>query len=307
MEGDTDGTWYAVTDPLESLPAADEGSAFRNAPTGMAFTTTAGVLAGINATLSCLLGRTPEDLRGTSLFDLIHPDDVTAAQLSRRSLQADHSRPTRYECRLLRPDGSSVLVQVITSWVEATPSGDPAHLVKVIEDITERKALEATLLHQALHDPLTGLPNRVLFGDRLRHALDRGHRENTPTCVLVIDLDNFKAVNDAHGHAVGDQLLATFAERLRSVMRASDTAARLGGDEFMVACESTELADAELLAQRLRTKVAQPLKLDKIVISVGLSIGIGFAAGGIDPQLAYERIIRDADQAMYAEKARRHQ
>ena len=129
----------------------------------------------------------------------------------------------------------------------------------IIEDITERKALEAQLVHRSLHDPLTGLPNRILFQDRLRHALERGHREHTPTCVLIIDLDGFKAINDAHGHPMGDLVLVAFAERLRSVLRASDTAARLGGDEFSIVCENTDAADAEVLAERLRAAVDEPL------------------------------------------------
>ncbi|TFV64189.1 sensor domain-containing diguanylate cyclase [Geodermatophilus sp. DF01-2] len=290
---------------MEGLPPADQGSAFRNAPTGMALTTTDGVLADVNPALSSLLGMASDEVRGMSLFALIHPDDVAVARESRHSLQADPSRPTRYECRLLRADGSAVHVQVVTSWVEATPHGDPTHLVKLIEDITDRRAREAALVHQALHDPLTGLPNRVLFGDRLRHALDRGHRENTPTCVLIIDLDDFKSINDAHGHQVGDRVLAAFAQRLRSVLRTSDTAARLGGDEFAVACENTERADAELLARRLRTETTEPLVLDGVSVSVGLSVGIGFAAGGVDPVVAYEQVITAADQAMYAEKSKR--
>jgi diguanylate cyclase (GGDEF)-like protein/PAS domain S-box-containing protein len=294
-----------VTDSAGSLPPADQGSAFHNAPTGLALTTTDGVLASVNTALSSMLGRTLDEVRGTSLFELIHPDDVSVARESRRRLQAEPSRPTRYECRLLRADGSAVLVQVISSWVEATPHGDPTHLVKVIEDITDRKAREAALLHQALHDPLTGLPNRVLFDDRLRHALDRGRREHTPTCVLIIDLDDFKSINDLHGHQAGDQVLAAFADRLRSVLRASDTAARLGGDEFAVACENTERADAEQLAQRLRTRTSEPLVLDGISVSVQFSVGIGFAAGGVDPVVAYEHVVRAADEAMYADKARR--
>ena len=292
---------------MEGLPPADEGSGFRNAPTGMAFTTTDGVIAGVNAALSSLLGRSSDEVRGRSLFELIHPDDVAVAQESRRCLQSDHSRPRRYECRLLRADSSAVPVEVITSWVEATPQGDPSHLVKVIEDITDRKAHEAALVHQALHDPLTGLANRVLFYDRLRHALDRGRREHTPTCVLIIDLDDFKAVNDAHGHLIGDRVLAVFAQRLRSVLRASDTAARLGGDEFAVVCENTDLPEAELLARRLRAETTEPLLLDGLAVAVQLSIGISFVAGGVNPLLTHEGVMRAADQAMYTEKAQRRQ
>ena len=294
-----------MTDPLGSAPPADPASAFHNAPTGMALTSTDGVLARINTALSSLLGRTPDEVQGTSLFELIHPDDVPVARESRRSLQAEPDRPTRYECRLLRADGSAVAVEIISSWVPATPNGDPSHLVKVIEDITDRKTREAALIHQALHDPLTGLPNRVLFDDRLRHALDRGRREHTPTCMLMIDLDDFKSINDLHGHQVGDRVLTAFAERLRSVLRASDTAARLGGDEFAVACENTERADAELLAQRLRSRTSAPLAVDDTAVSVRLSVGIGFAPGGSQPGAAYEHIVRAADQAMYTDKAQR--
>jgi diguanylate cyclase (GGDEF)-like protein len=178
-------------------------------------------------------------------------------------------------------------------------------MVLIVEDITERKALEAELVHRSLHDQLTGLPNRFLFQDRLRHALDRGHRENTPTCVLIIDLDGFKAINDELGHPMGDAVLVAFGDRLRSVLRASDTAARLGGDEFSIVCENTEPADAEVLAERLRTSVTEPMSLRGQAVPVGISIGIGSAPGGEEPDAVYERVVREADDAMYADKTRR--
>jgi len=177
--------------------------------------------------------------------------------------------------------------------------------VMIVEDITDRKALEAQLVHRSLHDPLTALPNRLLFQDRLWHALERGRRENTPTCVLITDLDGFKAINDELGHPMGDLVLVTFAERLRSVLRASDTAARLGGDEFSIVCENTEPADAEILADRLRASVTEPLPLSGTTVTIGLSIGIGSVAGGLEPGDVYERVVREADDAMYADKTRR--
>jgi diguanylate cyclase (GGDEF)-like protein len=175
----------------------------------------------------------------------------------------------------------------------------------IVEDITDRKVLEAQLVHRSLHDPLTGLPNRILFGDRLRHALLRGHREHTPTCVLIIDLDGFKAINDRYGHPIGDAVLVAFSDRLRSVLRASDTAARLGGDEFAIVCENTDLADAEEIAGRVRTTVSEPLTLGEIDVELGMSIGIGSALGGADPEDAYDRIVRAADDAMYVDKSGR--
>jgi diguanylate cyclase (GGDEF)-like protein len=239
------------------------------------------------------------------VLDLVQPEGMTSAREAYQSLVDAPERPMRHETRLRRADGTDVPVQVTASWVGEGPDGEPAHLVMIVEDITERKALEAALVHRSLHDALTGLPNRLLFQDRLWHALERGRRENTPTCVLITDLDGFKAINDQLGHPMGDLVLVTFAERLRSVLRASDTAARLGGDEFSIVCENTEPADADVLAERLRSSVTEPLVLGGTTVSVGLSIGIGSVAGGLEPGEVYERVVREADDAMYADKIRR--
>ena len=287
-----------------TLPPPDLGSAFTNSPMGVALCRPDGRLFAANPALADLLGRSPDDLAGTTLFDVTHPDDVAGAVATGERLQETRGR-ARHECRFLRPDGSQVPVQVTTSWVEGSPEGTSPHLVTVVEDVTDRKELEARLLHLSAHDPLTGLPNRLLFRDRLRHALERGHREHTPTCVLVLDLDGFKAVNDRFGHPTGDAVLVAVAARLSSVLRASDTAARLGGDEFAVVCENTERADAEHLAGRLREALPGTLTLGTTTVEVGLSIGIGSVDGGSDPELTQETVVREADTAMYADKARR--
>jgi diguanylate cyclase (GGDEF)-like protein/PAS domain S-box-containing protein len=294
-----------VIDVSVPLPSADRRSAFANAPMGVALTTPDGVLVDANPALCVLLGRTEEELYGRSVRDQVHPEAAAAARDAHAAWIADPARPLRHETRLLRADGTDVPVQVTASWVAEGSDGLAAHLVMIVEDITDRKALEAQLVHRSLHDPLTGLPNRLLFQDRLWHALERGRRENTPTCVLITDLDGFKAINDERGHPMGDLVLVTFAERLRSVLRASDTAARLGGDEFSIVCENTEPADADVLAERLRASVTEPLSLGGTPVSIGLSIGIGSVAGGDHPGDVYERVIREADDAMYADKARR--
>src|SRR5215207_1730996 len=272
---------------------------------GIGLTTPGGILVDANPALCDLVGRSAEALQGRSVLGLVHPEARGIAEEARATLIANPSRPMRLETRLVRADRSEVPVQVTASWVAESAEGQAAHLVMIVEDITERKALEAQLVHRSLHDALTGLPNRLLFQDRLWHALERGHRENTPTCVLIMDLDGFKAVNDQLGHPMGDLVLISFAERLRSVLRASDTAARLGGDEFSIVCENTEPADAEVLAQRLRASVTEPLELSGATVSVGLSIGIGSVAGGDHPGDVYERVVREADDAMYADKVRR--
>jgi diguanylate cyclase (GGDEF)-like protein/PAS domain S-box-containing protein len=272
---------------------------------GIGLTTPQGVLVDANPALCTMVGRTVDELYGRSVLDLVQPEGVVAAREAYESLVGAPDRPMRHETRLRRAEGTDVPVQVTASWVDETPEGQPAHLVMIVEDITERKALEAQLVHRSLHDPLTGLPNRLLFQDRLWHALERGRRENTPPCVLIADLDGFKAINDRLGHPMGDLVLVTFAERLRSVLRASDTAARLGGDEFSIVCENTEPADAEVLADRLRASVTEPLSLGGTTVTIGLSIGIGAVAGGIEPGDVYERVVREADDAMYADKSRR--
>jgi diguanylate cyclase (GGDEF)-like protein/PAS domain S-box-containing protein len=294
-----------VIEVVTEHPPADRRSAFSNAPMGIALTTSEGILVDVNPALSALLGRTPEELYGTSVHDLIHPEVAAGARQAHAELLADHRRPMRHETRLVRADGTAVPVQLTASWVEESPDGQAAHLVIIIEDITERKALEAQLVHRSLHDPLTGLPNRLLFQDRLWHALERGQRERTPTCVLIMDLDGFKAINDELGHPMGDLVLVAFADRLRSVLRASDTAARLGGDEFSIVCENTEPADARVLADRLRAAATAPLELSGQQVSIGISIGIGSTPGGQEPSDVHEQVVRAADDAMYADKSRR--
>jgi diguanylate cyclase (GGDEF)-like protein/PAS domain S-box-containing protein len=294
-----------VTESLDGLPAADRGSAFANAPMGIGLTTPGGVLVDANPALCRMLGQSARELYGRSVLAHVFADGSAAAQEAHARLVADPAVPLRLETRLVRPDGTELPVQVTASWVPETADGQAAHLVMIVEDITERKALEAQLVHRSLHDPLTGLPNRFLFQDRLWHALERGRRERTPTSVLIMDLDGFKAINDRLGHPMGDLVLIAFAERLRSVLRASDTAARLGGDEFSIVCENTDPTDAEVLSGRLRMAVTDPLTLDGKVVSVGISIGIACVPGGENPEDVYARLVREADDAMYADKSAR--
>ncbi len=293
-----------MTDEARTLPPADRRSAFANAPMGIALATTTGLIVDANPALAAILKHTADELYGRSMLDLVHPDNRPAAMEAFAELLERHEM-MRHETRLVRSDGSVLPVQVTSSWVDGTPEGDPPHVVAIVEDITERKALEASLVHRSLHDPLTGLPNRILFRDRLRHALERGHRERTATCVLGIDLDGFKEINDRYGHPVGDAVLVAFAERLTSVLRASDTAARVGGDEFSIVCENSARADAEALAARLRHSVTEPLQAGDVQVPLGMSIGIGTVTGSADPERALEQLVREADDAMYADKAAR--
>ena len=293
-----------MTDAADTLPPADRRSAFANAPMGIVLATPAGLIVDANPAMAAMLAYSTEELYGRSMLDLIHPDNRAAAVEAFAEL-LEERKMMRHETRLVRADGGVVPVQVTSSWVDGTPDGDPPHVVAIVEDITDRKALEAALVHRSLHDPLTGLPNRILFNDRLHHALERGRRERTPTSLLGIDLDGFKQINDQYGHPVGDEVLVAVAERLTSVLRASDTAARVGGDEFSIVCENSGRPDAEALATRLRDRVREPLHLASgLRLPLTVSIGIGTAEGDADPERAFEALVREADDAMYVDKAR---
>jgi diguanylate cyclase (GGDEF)-like protein len=168
------------------------------------------------------------------------------------------------------------------------------------EEITKRQEGEAKLNHMAHHDPLTGLPNRMLFNDRLQHALQRAHREGHPLAVLFLDLDRFKNVNDTLGHPVGDLLLKTVARRLVSCLREQDTVARLGGDEFIALMEGPlESPDMALVAQRVLHTLSKPFDLGGHEIILTTSIGISFyPADGQD----VTELVKNADTAMYRAK-----
>jgi diguanylate cyclase (GGDEF)-like protein len=156
----------------------------------------------------------------------------------------------------------------------------------------------------ALHDPLTGLPNRTLLMQRLQHAFDRGRRSGKTTAVFVVDLDRFKAVNDTHGHQVGDQLLIEVARRLTQALRPGDSLARLSGDEFVIICEELDdPSQADAIAVRFDEALAVPFAFAEHEVSVNASIGIAFTGPG---NAAPEAVIHDADLAMYRTKRRKH-
>ena len=170
-------------------------------------------------------------------------------------------------------------------------SVDGRSIARAVRHAVERKGIQVRLAHQALHDVLTGLPNRTLFYDRLRQALSRVGRTQTHLAVMFVDLDDFKAVNDTHGHAAGDRLLVEAGHRLQAGLRGGDSAARLGGDEFVILCEDVAGRDE---ARTIAARVLAELPCDA---------SVGVALTGTDPQEA-EDVVRDADAAMYAVKRR---
>ena len=234
----------------------------------------------------------------------IHVDDRPAFLAeAARALEAGDA--FRCEYRVHAVDGQE-------RWVrdEAVPILDPeaacgvgATLMHgVIFDITERKSAEERVRHDALHDALTGLPNRTLFLDRLERAMARLRRTGGPTfAVLFLDLDRFKIINDSIGHACGDELLVQFAARLADCLRDTDSMARLGGDEFTILADNiTELAEVEALAERIHAALRSPFAIGGHEVFTSSSIGIAMATTGY---AAPEDLVRDADTAMYKAKA----
>ncbi len=194
-------------------------------------------------------------------------------------------------------DGASLHAEIIATNL----LGDPIvnGIVLNTRDVSERKRFEQQLLHQAFHDPLTGLANRALFRDRVDHALKLAKRQRHAITVLFLDLDDFKKVNDSFGHGEGDKLLVLAAERFRSCARAADTVARLGGDEFAILIEdSTGPEEQQTLIERLTTSMAQPFMLSGNEVFVTASVGIAAASAGE----SVSEVLRNADTAMYAAK-----
>ncbi|MFG2870101.1 putative bifunctional diguanylate cyclase/phosphodiesterase [Streptomyces sp. NPDC048338] len=262
-----------------------------------------GVLRYVSPAASGVYGRDAEDLIGEELASLIHPEDLGGVVHEVRRFLAvppAEEPTTRIECRFRSGRGD---------WlnVESTVNRHQGGLLFNSRDVTERVRLQAQLQHNAEHDPLTDLPNRALFTQRVRGAL-AGRRSSDPgTAVLFIDLDGFKAVNDRLGHQAGDELLVQAARRLQDSVRTGDTAARLGGDEFAALIlgdggrdRTAREGQVQEIADRLRLTLSQPYRLDGArEVRVAASIGVAFA----EPGISAGDLLRNADLAMYRAKA----
>jgi diguanylate cyclase (GGDEF)-like protein len=170
----------------------------------------------------------------------------------------------------------------------------------IVRDIDERKKAEATILHMAYHDALTGLPNRLLFNDRLNVAMAAAQRNNKRFGVMMLDLDKFKLINDSLGHDIGDQLLQSVGDRLRGRLRKSDTVARMGGDEFMLLLpEINQREDAEVIAKKIVDSFQRVFVLGSHELKITTSIGIAvYPESGLD----FDTLKKNADIAMYKAK-----
>jgi diguanylate cyclase (GGDEF)-like protein/PAS domain S-box-containing protein len=253
-----------------------------------------------------VLGYPQDAVEALDMGKLLHPDDASQAMmLVATMLSGSRSGPIRAEWRLLHADGRWLPMEVIANDLSGEPN--VGGVVLTLRDVSDRRSLEEELRHRAFHDGLTDLPNRLLFNDRVGQALNRMQRGGTSVSVLLLDLDDFKLVNDTRGHAAGDDLLVQIGTRLQACLRKGDTAARLGGDEFAVCAEFdpagpldlTALAKRILDAFKLPFSLAGTESLDGTELTAQVSIGVSTAG---DHTSAAADMLREADLALYAAK-----
>ena len=249
---------------------------------------------------SSLVGSAPQSrtTRWSKYIELIHPEDRDG-YLERVAAAWEHPGPCINEYRVVRQDGQ-------VTWLSshgktlANAAGRVHRMIGVSQDITERKRQEEEARYLAYHDTLTGLPNRRLLDDRLRQALFLAQRRDARIALLVVDLDNFKQVNDALGHRAGDAVLREAAHRIAGCLRKADTLARHGGDEFVVVIPDLQLdTDLQVVAEKILRSLEPPFRVDARDFSIGASIGVSLYPGDAGDG---EALLRNADVAMYRAK-----
>ncbi len=295
-----------ITEFKQAQEALDElnrrfRSAFDDAPIGMAITSLAGRFLQVNRALADLLGRSEDTLLSLGVQDVTHPDDTSHGARQRQSLLRGTRTRHQHETRFLHADGSVVGILHSSSAVPGA-DGRPTLFIDHVEDVTDRRMFEARLQHQALHDPLTALPNRALFMDRLHQALqvdDSGTPNHSRVAVMFCDLDRFKSINDTHGHQVGDTVLTAIAARFRDAVGQGGTVARLGGDELVVLCPEVTAEEAATIADRLIASLREPISVQGEDLVVTASVGIALSGDG---RTTAEQLLQDSDDAMYQAK-----
>jgi diguanylate cyclase (GGDEF)-like protein/PAS domain S-box-containing protein len=273
-------------------------SLVRNASDTVLIVAEDGTVAYESPAVERMLGFAPHERVGMPVLQLLHADDLFAGQRWLAEVRRNPGAEGRVELRARHADGSWRVIEAVAKNLLDDPA--VGGVVVNYRDITERKQLEDRLLHQALHDQLTGLPNRSLFLDRLEHAWARAGGTGQPVAVIFLDLDDFKGINDALGHAAGDEALRVAARRIIACLGPGDTVARVGGDEFAVLIEDVrELAGAARVAERILAALRQPLQLTSSEVTLRASVGIASARATQEP----DELLRNADIAMYQAKS----
>lgn len=275
---------------------------FENAPIGMVIADLKGRFTRVNQAMADILGYSAAELAGMDFATITHPEDLTKDIFMVGELVRGKKPRFVMEKRYVRKDGEIIHVTLHVSLVRDYRRR-PRYFIAQIVDITERKRYELTIKHLAYHDPLTGLPNRVMLRDKLAVALAQAKVGQDMLAVIFLDLDRFKIINDTLGHYIGDQTLRLIAERLTGAVRGSDVVARLGGDEFTVLLPGIgSEQDVFIVLRKLMDALQQPMRLEDREFSVSASIGIAlYPRDGQDS----EELLQVADKAMYASKQRK--
>jgi diguanylate cyclase (GGDEF)-like protein/PAS domain S-box-containing protein len=256
------------------------------------------IVLEVNDAFCQMIGRNRDEIVAKRSELFTHPEDRSISDKAHRRLTSGELDQVSYTERYLRKNGQVIVAEVSKSAVrDATGT---LYFLTSVRDVTKEHALSTQLSHQALHDSLTGLPNRVLFENRLSQAHARTARRGGWNAVMLLDLDDFKEVNDTLGHLVGDELLVALARRFEEVTRSSDTLCRFGGDEFIyLAEELASPAQAEEVAERLLGVLAEPFTLAGTQVQQHASIGTVVLEG---TGKAWTELIGDADAALYEAK-----
>lgn len=273
---------------------------FEMAPIGMAISTLKGKFTRVNQALCDALSYSKAELLELSFAEISHPDDWEMHYNLEQKLTSSKETSFQIEKRFIAKNGWVVdtLLKVV---MVCDAQGKPLHFNNQIVDITKRKSMEERLRHDALHDALTGLPNRALFMDRLAQQLTKSQSQSKYLfAVLFLDLDRFKVVNDSVGHLIGDKLLVEIARRLKQSIAPTDTVARLGGDEFTILLENISCqTEATLVAESIYETLTSPFQIEGYELFSTASIGIALSSQGYEKP---EDILRDADLTMYSAK-----
>lgn len=288
-------------DTTSIFPAKEKlfANAFQYAAIGMALVSPEGRWLMVNKALCQLIGYGETELMSMTFQDITHPDDLEDDLSSVQRMLAGDIESYQMEKRYFHKNGEIIHVLLSVSLVR-NDSGEPTFFISQIQDITERKNLEQELFKQATEDPLTGVCNRRQFFELAMREMLRGGRYREPMALLMLDIDHFKAINDTHGHAKGDEVLQGMARICTGALRGSDIFGRIGGEEFGVLLVNSDPMEAGAIAERLRVSIESMVVLaDAERIRCSVSIGAVAFAGD---ELSLEHRLKQADTALYAAK-----
>jgi len=288
------------TEAALSESSSNFQGAFHDAPIGMMLVDMDWQITRVNRSICDMLGYTQAELVSKTFQEITHPEDISSDLDLVRQMIAGDINDYRLEKRYFHKDGH-VIWMLLSASLLKDHNKMPAHFIFHIQDISEYKKIQKQISEYAYQDPLTNLPNRRLLQDRLNQALTHARRYKRCMGVMFLDIDHFKAINDTHGHAFGDELIRAVANRLSECVRSADTVCRLGGDEFVIVIsEVANQHDIALIARKILKSASKPIIVDGIEAHVTLSVGVMIY--DVDSHDDADTLMKKADQALYEMK-----